>query len=433
MPHQTSPNSAIPEPALRSLAEFPFVRALFERRSRRFATGATLPDGPLAFTSPNPPQPLSEIEELLVLAAVTGNTGWNYGIMRHQHYAPHLSNYAGAAGGRTFPSAAGFHTAEIFFTNDRGTFYCPTRDSGALVDPRASTEEVVEAIRSRIVTLSDERMRIPAEEPYMEGHNTWIANCPGSTLYIPVGDAAQHNLLNLCFFVQNGYCIFDDISKKPIEGMEDFVDLVDVANPVPLSFLELYTITELTAELSTSAFAGALMLQAMGLGGWMYDGIDKFTVLGASRNPDVPGLGFRYDTHPDWSLPNATGLEGIFEAFCPPHHPTMRAAVEALVERKFGSGGPYNESTPGPWKESPRVRSSAAFHDERFVECVALQAQHIHDTFGKFPGTVPSVWCLMFLQAQHLELEFYDTHFGPGAYLDTHAEHMSRWHPGTGA
>ena len=39
----------------------------------------------------------------------------------------------------------------------------------------------------------------------MEGHNTWIANAPGSLLVIPVADIAQHTIANLCFFTQNGY------------------------------------------------------------------------------------------------------------------------------------------------------------------------------------------------------------------------------------
>ena len=39
---------------------------------------------------------------------------------RAKKYAPKLSNYALAAGGRTFPSAAGFHTAEFFYTDDSG-------------------------------------------------------------------------------------------------------------------------------------------------------------------------------------------------------------------------------------------------------------------------------------------------------------------------
>jgi hypothetical protein len=34
----------------------------------------------------------------------------------------------------------------------------------------------------------------------------------------------------------------------------------------------------------------------------------------------------------------------------------------------------------------------------------------------------------MHLQAHHLDLEFYDTFYQPGAYLRTHADHMARWH-----
>src|SRR5689334_8003833 len=92
--------------ALQDLIRFPFVDALFGRRSRRFFRGAEIPDGPLAYTSAHPPLPLTDLERLLILTAAGGNTGWHHAITRHAHYAPHLSNYAGAAGGRTFPSAA---------------------------------------------------------------------------------------------------------------------------------------------------------------------------------------------------------------------------------------------------------------------------------------------------------------------------------------
>src|SRR3712207_7688941 len=54
--------------------------------------------------------------------------------------------------------------------------------------------------------------------------------------------------------------------------------------------------------------------------------------------------------------------------------------------------------TPGPWKESSRARSSAQAHSAEFKECVALQAQHIYDSFGKFHGTVPSMFVLTYLQ-----------------------------------
>jgi hypothetical protein len=262
----------------------------------------------------------------------------------------------------------------------------------------------------------------------MEGHNTWVANRPGSLLVFPVADVAQHTLLNLCFYVQNGYAIFDDVNGRRIPGLEKFKAIIDVENPLPLTFLDQYSLTEATAELATAAYAGALMQQAMGLGGWMFDGIDRFSILGASGDPNVPGLGFRYDTDPRWALPNPTGLPGVFEGFCPPSYPTMRAAVDALCERKFGAGGPFNAATPGPWKDSAKVRGSAQVHDEAFRDAVATMAQYMFDTFGKFPATVPTIFTLMYLQSHHLDLEYYDTLFKPGAYLPAHANHLRRWH-----
>jgi hypothetical protein len=38
------------------------------------------------------------------------------------------------------------------------------------------------------------------------------------------------------------------------------------------------------------------MLQVLGLGGWSFDGIDRLTILGASGDPAVPGLGFHVAT-----------------------------------------------------------------------------------------------------------------------------------------
>jgi hypothetical protein len=257
-------------------------------------------------------------------------------------------------------------------------------------------------------------------------------NVPGSLLVAPVADIAQHMLAILCFFTQNGYALYDDVNRRHIPGLEAFRALVDVDEPLPLTFAEQYALTEATAELATSCYAGVLFLQAMGLGGWMFDGIDRFAMLGASGNPDVPGLGFRYDEDERWSTPNPTGRDGVFQAYCPPHYADMTAAVEAFTARKFGPGGPFNAATPGAWTESPRVRGSATVHDDDFKACVALQAQYVFDTFGKFPGTVPSVFLLNYVQAHHLDLDFYDELFKPGAYLRTHADHMQRWHGSNG-
>lgn len=418
--------------AMEQLAKFPLMEALLGRRSRRFAVGASIDSGPLEFHSQKPPQPLNEMERTLIISSMAGNTGWNHLIPFNQKYAPALPNYAGSAGGRTFPSAAGFHTCELFFTDDSGVYFLNNRNAAASPNKTMANEMDIDSwlehTRGQIRQLSDTRLKMPNEEPHVESHNLWIANCPGSLFAIPVVDLAQHMILMLCYLAQNGYCIFNDFLQQQVPGIDKFKNIVDTEHPYPLSYIEQITLGEGTVEVSTSCYAGALMLQAMGLGGWMYDGVDRHSIFGVSGDPRNKGLGFSSVTRSDWVFPNPVGIPGVFEAFCPPYFPNMRTAVRAVVERKFGPKGPFHAETPGPWKESPAVRGSAKIHSEEFVECVGLQAQYIYDTYGKFPGTLPSTYCLMYLQAHHLDLEFYDKYYRPGSYLSTHENHQKDWH-----
>lgn len=419
-------------PGLEDAAQMPLVEALIGRRSRRFAVGCAIPDGPLAHASSKPPLPLSDLEQMLVLTAVAGNTGWQHLIPFNSNYLPKIPNYAGAAGGRTFPSAAGIHTTELFYTDDNGAYFMPTRDApdltGGSEDP-LDLNGYLAAHRARIRKLSDGRLHIPRTAAHMEQHNHWVANCPGSTLIIPVTDLAQHGIANLCYWVQNGVCLFDDINGNPIPGVDRFTDLVDAENPLPLSLAEQILLSEAATEQATACYAGALMLQAVGLGGWMYGGINPFSVLGASGDPQVPGLGFSYQTDDRWPLPSVTGLPDVLEGYCPPHFTDMESAVRAFVARKYGPGGPFNSETPGPYQSTSRVRSVAAPHTERFVACVTTMAQYIYERFGRFPATMSPMFAFLYLQAHHLDTDYYDKHFGPGAYLHTHRDHMRRWHP----
>jgi hypothetical protein len=421
-----------PPRGFQELESFGLLEGLLGRRSRRFFKGAEIPDGIFKYKSRHEPQPLSELEKMLVVSACGGNTSWHHMIYRGGPYAPRLSNYAGAAGGRVFPSAAGFQTSLTFFTDDEGVYVLEMRDAQAFSereeDGSLNFDDFVDYTRSRIRKLQDGRLKIPFELPITEAHNTWVFNHPSTLVVVPVGDLSQHVLLALCYMLQNGLVLYDDINRCPIPGIEEFKDIVDVNNVWPITFVEQWSLSELSVELGASSYAGTLMLQAMGLGGWMLNGVDPFAIMGASGDPKIPGLGFRYDENENWPYPNPTGLEGVMEGYCPPHHKNMRAAVDALCERKFGKGGPFHPETPGPWRDSPKVRSAARVHDEEFRQCIALQAQYIYDIFGKFPGTVPSMFLIMELQAQHIDLDFYDKFYNPGAYLRTHAEHMKNWH-----
>jgi hypothetical protein len=63
--------------ALRELAAFPLVEALFGRRSRGFALGDEVSDGPLAYRSRHEPVPFTELERMLVLSDGRDN-GFDY-------------------------------------------------------------------------------------------------------------------------------------------------------------------------------------------------------------------------------------------------------------------------------------------------------------------------------------------------------------------
>lgn len=416
----------------RGLAEalrFPLINAIRGRRSRRFAKGARIPDGPLAFTSRHAPEALHPLEQMLLLTTVAGNTGWVNLFAHHPGYAPEIPNYPTAAGGRSFPSSAGFNTSEFFFTDDTGVYFLPTRD----MTPSANQCDVtdldgwVDLHRSRIVKLAEGRLRVPAETPHMEGHNFWSANVPGSTIIMPVADLAQHVILLLLYLVQNGLGIYDDVNRRAIPGIERYAHRLNLEASYPMTFVEKEAMTDVAVETGAACHSGALMLQALGLGGWMYTGINPFSVLGASGDAAVPGLGFHYQTLKDDPLPYVTGRPGVFEAHVPPHVPSMRAAVEAVVSRKFGSGGPFHPGTGGPYRDTPSVRTSAIRIDNEAVEIAALIAEYVHSTFGRFPATVPPIFLKMYLQAHRLDTDFYDRHFAPGAYLQTHAEHDANW------
>ncbi len=57
------------------LLGFPLVQALFGRRARRFGLGMEIPTGPLAFRSEKDPLPLTNLEQMILVAAATGVSG----------------------------------------------------------------------------------------------------------------------------------------------------------------------------------------------------------------------------------------------------------------------------------------------------------------------------------------------------------------------
>jgi hypothetical protein len=425
---------------LTDFLDFPLFEAMMGRRARRFGLGMEIPSGPLAFSSRAAPEPLSELERSTLIVAGTGVSGWNFGVpfgpdrpTEHAHYTQRFT-------GRSVPTAGGFGTPVLFFTDDDGTYVTNTRDTrptgiSELGGDRATAAERIMAVcREHTTQLSSSRLDLPAQPPHMLPPNTWMANAPGSTLFLPVGDASEQVLALLAMTIGNGTVVMDDRAGRPAGDLEPFLasGLLDDRKRVPLSVLQQMAYEANCSELAFMGHNITLAMQAMGLGGLFFNGLSRWSILGAFADDGVAGLGFRFVHDERWTVPNPVGLDGVYEALCPPYFPDMRAAVEAFVARRFGPGGTYDPSTPGPWRDSAEIKGGVTPYTDEFVACLGEVAQYIHDAHGCFPGTFSTIVLTGFVQAVHLDTEYYDTHFQDGAYLRTHAEHWQRWHPATG-
>jgi hypothetical protein len=127
-------------------------------------------------------------------------------------------------------------------------------------DGSLELEGFVEYVKNRVRKIQDGRLKVPSEVPFAEAHNTWVFNKPSTLLVIPVGDLAQHVLLNIIYMMQNDLVLYDDINECSIPGIERYKDIVNIENAWPITFVDQWSLSELTVELGTSCYAGASIL-----------------------------------------------------------------------------------------------------------------------------------------------------------------------------
>ena len=169
-----------------------------------------------------------------------------------------------------------------------------------------------------------------------------------------------------------------------------------------------------------------LATEAMGIGGWMHCGILSTEIFEA--------LGFTMsEPHGVAALANPVGLDGFFEAYCPPYFPSMDAAVDAVLTPMLRTGSAPVEPVQ-PTGRVPYLISDAEHRDavvaisEGGFACTKAVCNYIHQTYGRFPGTLDAMHLMWLTQAHHLDTDYYDRFLRPGGYGATHAAHMARWH-----
>jgi hypothetical protein len=184
--------------------------------------------------------------------------------------------------------------------------------------------------------------------------------------------------------------------------------------------------------------------EALRLGGWVH---------GAPMIPHVwkrdpatgnLGLGFReYSAKPSssrfkrWppvpaSQPNYVGIDGVLEGLCPPYVTDMDAAVDQVLEEKFGEGGTYadKEVFAQVYKDTATAETymqNAGHPPAEAVEYTKEICRYLVETYGRFPAHtdafhLPGVW----VQFSHLELEYYER-FGNPAHTRRQAEGKEIW------
>ncbi|HSJ69715.1 MAG TPA: hypothetical protein VK921_18680, partial [Anditalea sp.] len=253
--------------AYSDILQYPLINALFGRRARRFGLGMEIPSGPMAFRSDKDPIPLSKTEQMLLIAAGTGVSGWHFGIPYGPQTPGSHAEFALRFTGRTAPTAAGLGTPIMFYTDDDGCYCTNTRDvkpqrMQELDGGEGDLDHIVSVCRDNTIRLKDKRLDLPSSPPHILPPNLWWANKAGSTIFMPVADAAEECLGLLALLIRHGVKLVDHDTGRPAGNLQPFINsgLLDQEKKFPLSELQTMVSEGISMALACKGHNIVLML-----------------------------------------------------------------------------------------------------------------------------------------------------------------------------
>ena len=423
--------------------EYPVLDAIFQRRARRIPWGAEKPGGVAPFYSSRPPFPLDEVEEALLVAAGAGISGTALADLPYTDWCGRdvTGNLLIQFVGRTYPSPCASHGTELFFTNDSGTYFVDARGRRPSGMQEYATPEdrakVLDFYRKAVVRVSDKRLAPPAlaQLPW----NRWHVNAPGTTMFVPVSDVTWQYINGLMVTLEGrGAYLYDDLNGAA-EPLRSFAEAGRLRRDRPFALTDFerrIALQVVGIEQSAMLHNMALTAEAIGLGSFVFPGLEHPIIFGAPG--ETGGLGFRHvpsralPGRPEW-LPAQryapVGLDGVFQAYCPPYFRDMRDAVRAVYDAKWGPQGIYTDSGgPAGLKDRRPLSTQAPRTPDWVVDATADFCQYLWDTYGRVPVTVDPMSTVLWFQALHLDTDFYDRYYHPGAYTEAIKDHMKVWH-----
>ena len=443
-----------------SVASYPLINALRNRRSRRFGVGMEMASGPMAFSSRQQPLQLSEQEESLLAFAACGVTGPALGDLVYTLvYTPDGGGgiMAGMLG-RTVPSGDAIHTCSVFVINDDGTYLLKRpRDFAASEIPElvdlAARDEFTDLYRRSRVKIKDGRSAPPLGHFFNLDVNNWALYDPASTYFLPVSELTLLCINGLLEILneRNGAFIVDERNSFRPAGVGKFARTGgghlnnDPKAQATFTIQQLETlVTELvTIEQGMVLQNLGLMVQAMGLGGFPHWAAHPYGWLQAlgfrmkeMRGTDYLGMSWLLKSFArllgkDPSVPLALGLERngepLLTPYCPPYYSSMEAAVRAVVELKRGLTGMLRSSVRSTaWRDPEEV--SFQEPSDTAVGATIAYCEYVYQRYGRFPAYQPPFRTVLGFQVSHVDTEFYDRFYKPEALSETQRRHMEHWH-----
>jgi hypothetical protein len=310
------------------------------------------------------------------------------------------------------------------------------------------------------VPLRAGRAAAPREAPFNLDVNRWSLYDPAGTYFLPINDLTLLYLNGALeiFGETTGAFVVDERAGYRPAGLGRFArsrgghlrDDPREGRVLTIRDLETLVIEFVTAEQGMVVQNLGLMAQALGLGG--------FPHWAAHPAGWLQALGFRTEAMPasrylglsrplrwasrllgrDVAVPLAIGLERegrpLLAPYRPPYHASMEAAVRAVVELKFGAAGVFRRGTAGSlWRAPGPIAAAAAAPDPAAVDATVAYATYVWERYGRFPAYPPPFRTVLGFQASHVDVEFYDRFYQPGALSETQREHLGRWHGGAPA
>jgi hypothetical protein len=427
--------------------EYPLWEALFNRRTRRVARGTSFRSGSLTFQSRHKPQPLSRLEEAMLIAA-TGITGLAFADNPYQSEdgRPLLGTPLLEVRGRSAGSPDNAHSTCFFMWNDEGTYFLkpPEEQIPAPSVATMSGDELIAYVERFKVKIKAGRVDFPRAFPAYASGNRYVSNVPGSTMLVPVTEVTKQYINGLMYVLaqEDGQrpVFVDDFNLYVPCGCEKWLKsgFLNRELKLPLSIYGKGR-TEYEALLLLQNLA--LVGQAMGLGAWIHAAFAPVVLFGGYPNLG-PGLSFRFVKPRRIPLPrpypasvdNPVGLDGLLQAYCPPYYVDMDAAIDAILEEKYGRAGRYTDPKYYGQTMKPTVTArflqEAPHPEEGVIDCVRAICRYIYRTYDRFPAHChaidsPGVW----IQLHHVDLDFYSEFFIQGS-SPTQLAHDRLWHGG---